>query len=86
MTQITNAINEMYIMSFKNQITGQYTGNILDILNFLQDRYGKISHSQLLAFEQEVTTFVFDPLTPVENVFNKIEDQKYLAVDIFMSV
>ncbi len=37
MSQITSAINEMYIMSFKNRITGQYTGNVLDILNYLQD-------------------------------------------------
>ena len=68
-SQITSAINEMYILSFKNRLTGQYTGNVLDILNFC-----KISHSQLLSFEQEVTNFVFDPLTPVENVFNKVED------------
>ena len=74
LSQITSAINDMYIMSFKNRITGQYTGNVLDILNFLQDRYGKISHSQLIAFEQDVTNFIFDPLTPVENVYNKIED------------
>ncbi len=55
-------------------LAGQYTSNVLDILNFLQERYGKISHSQLLSFKQEVTNFVFDPLTPVENVFNKVED------------
>ncbi len=59
-SQIISAINKMYIMSFKNRLTGQYTGtNVLDILNFLQERYGKISLSQLLSFEQEVTNFVF---------------------------
>ncbi len=76
-SQITSAINEMFIMSFKNRLTGQYAGNVLllDILNFLQEQYSKISLSQeLLSFEQDVTNFVFDPLTPVENVFNKVED------------
>ncbi len=75
MMQITNAINKMYIMSFKNRITGQYTGNILDVLNYLQDhQYGKILHSQLLAFaeqqEEEVTIFIFDPLTPAIKMYS----------------
>ncbi len=77
MSQITSAINEMYIMTFKNCITGQHTGNVLDILNYLlQDRYGKIlfnSH-QLIALNQDANIFLFDPLNPVENVYNKNED------------
>ncbi len=39
-SQITFALNEMYIMPCKNRLTGQYTGSILDILTFLQDHYG----------------------------------------------
>jgi uncharacterized phage-associated protein len=72
--QIVTAVDEQYINAMKNRETGQFTGNVRQIFTYLQNTYGKISPSQLSQFEQEVSEMPYDPVTPVDNIFNKIED------------
>ena len=67
-------IDEQYIISMKNCTNIQFTGNIRQIFTYLLSTYGKISPSHLRNFEKEVTDMHYDPVTPVENIFNKIED------------
>jgi hypothetical protein len=72
--QIVTAVEEQYIIAMKNRDTGQFTGDIRQIFTYLQNTYGKISPSQLSQFEKEISEMHYDPVTPVDNIFNKIED------------
>ena len=49
-------------------------GNIRKIVAYLLSMYGKISPSHLNNFKKEVTDMHYDPVTLVDNIFNKIED------------
>ena len=70
-----SAIDQQYLIcSLRNRTTGQFTGNVLQILQYLQQTYGRISPGQLGDFESQVVTMTYDPCTPVDNVFNKVED------------
>jgi hypothetical protein len=62
------------LLSFKNRQTGQFNGNLLQILQHLQTTYGQISPAQLSAFEKEVIDLQYDPTTPIDIMFQKIED------------
>ena len=74
--QIVAAIDVQYIISsMRDHNTGQFTGNVLQIVQYLQNTYGTIPPSQLLEFQKEVTEMHYDtPVTPVDSIFNKIED------------
>jgi hypothetical protein len=72
--QIVSAIDGQYISPMKNRNTGQFTGTIYQILVYLQNMYEKIAPGQLSAFEKEVTEFHYDPVTPIDLVYNKVED------------
>ena len=72
--QIVTAVDETYVIAMKNRETGQFVGNVLQIFQYLQNTYGTISSSQLSKFEKDVTDLYYDPVTPVDNIFNKVED------------
>ena len=72
--QIIAAVDQQYLISLRNRTTGQFTGNVLQILQYLHQTYGRISPGQLGDFESEVVSMTYDPCTPVDNVFNKVED------------
>ena len=72
--QIVAAVDACYIISIRDRNTGQFTGNVLQILQYLQNTYGTISPSQLAVFQKEGTEMHYDPVTPVDNIFNKIEN------------
>ena len=40
---------------------------------FLQEKYGKIIPTNLAQKEDEVKDFVYDPVEPIDTVFNKID-------------
>ena len=73
-SQIVNAVEDSYLLSVRNRTTGQYTGNVGDILRHLQGRYGRITPGQLQEFDLEITQMTYDPVNPIEQVFNRIED------------
>ena len=73
-SQIVTAAEESYLLSVRNRTTGQYTGNVGDILRHLQDRYGRITPGQLQDFDLEISQMTYDPVNPIEQVFNRIED------------
>jgi hypothetical protein len=58
----------------RNRTTGQFTGTVHHLLQHLLTVCGKISPSQLLHLEQETKNFTYDPITPINVVFNAIED------------
>jgi len=46
----------------------------MQIIQHLRTTYGKISPAQLITYEAEVTNMTYDPTTPVDLVFGKIDD------------
>jgi hypothetical protein len=72
--QIVSAVSPQYISAMRNRTTGQFQGTLFQLIQYLLTVYGKISPSQLLELEHETKTFAYDPITPVDEVFNKIED------------
>ena len=48
--QVVAAVEEKYLLSFKNRQTGQFNGNLLEILNHLLTTYGEISPAQPAQF------------------------------------
>ena len=58
--QVVSALESKYLLSFKNRQTGQFNGNLLQILQHLQTTYGQISPAQLSAFEKEVIDLHYD--------------------------
>ena len=68
--QVFKDVDEQYILSMKNCTTGQFTGNISQILR----TYGRISLSRRNKFEKEVIEIHYDAVTPAGKNLNKIED------------
>jgi hypothetical protein len=58
----------------RHRTTGQFTGTVYQLLQYLLTVHGKISPSQLLQLEQETKSFTCDPITPIDVVFNATED------------
>ena len=72
--QLVTAIDNKYLIAFKNRATGQFNGTLVDVIQHLRTTYGKISPAQLITYETEVTTMTYDPTTPIDLVFSKIDD------------
>ena len=72
--QLVTAIDNKYLIAFKNRATGQFNGTLRELIQHLRTTYGKISPAQLIAYEAEVTNMTYDPTTPVDLVFSKIDD------------
>ena len=49
--QIVEAIEPAYLQAMRNRITGQYTGSVYQILNYLWLSYGRITPVNLLQHE-----------------------------------
>jgi hypothetical protein len=60
MQQIVAAVNPQYIAAMRNCSTGQFTGTIYELLQYILAVYGKISPSQLLKLKQETKTFAIN--------------------------
>ena len=72
--QVVTAFNKQYIISTKNRTNENFTGNIRQIVTYLLPTYGKISPNHFNDSEKELTYVHYEPVTPVENIFNNIED------------
>ena len=72
--QIIEAIDETHLKAIKNRITGQLTGSIIDIITYLRMVYGRISPAQHIQLETEIQNLAYDPTTPIDTIFNAIED------------
>jgi hypothetical protein len=72
--QIVSAVDPSYLAAMRDRTTGQFTGTVCQLLQCLLTVHGKISPSQLLQLEQETKSFTYDPITPIDVVFNAMED------------
>ena len=72
--QIVQAIDSTYLASARDRNTGQFNGTAYQTLHHLISVHGKISPSQLNDLESTTKNMVYDPQSPVDVVFNQVED------------
>lgn len=72
--QVVSAVHPQYIAAMRNRSTGQFTATINQLVQYLLNVYGKITPAQLLELEHETKTLSYDPITPIDVVFNQVED------------
>ena len=70
--QIEQAIETDYLQALHNPTTHMVDVSIPEIIEYLQDSYGRITEQALSDKEDELKRFVYDTQTPVDTVFNKI--------------
>ena len=68
------AIEAKYITYNRNRTTGKFTVNLFMIIQYLIVKYGIIYISQLIDLEQNTKSMQYDPHTPIDTVFNQVED------------
>ena len=77
--QLCQAVDPQYTAALRNRITGQIPNNCRDILLYLFRVYGKVTPSQLVSEEDTVKRLTYDTRTPIDGIFNSIEDLQELA-------
>ena len=82
MTQLLQAVDNVYIRALKNQHTGFSQCHIRDVLHYLFTHYGKVTPQALM---ENDTTFRqdWDPTTPFELLIDQIESAQEFALDGF---
>ena len=68
------AAESRYITPMRKRITGQFTGTLFVIIQYLIVMYGNISPSQLIDLEQNTKSMQDDPYASINIVFNQVED------------
>ena len=72
--QIVAAIEPQYLASLRNSVTRAIDIPIWDILTHLWTTYGRVTNEMLDEESQRVSTFVYDVRTPIDTVFNLVDD------------
>jgi hypothetical protein len=72
--QLVIAIEPQYIVALRNRTTGQFTGTILQIIQSLRTTYGNIAPAALQKLEDDTKALVFDVVTPIDTIYNQVED------------
>ena len=67
------AIEDKYIQALRSPITIMIQCSIYDLFDFLKQSYGRLLPEQLKAKETLIDTFVYDPSTNVNTVFNVMQ-------------
>ena len=73
------AVEPEYLQALRNLATDMIIGDIPTIISYLITTYGKLSESELLTMEQNLTATTYDPRQPVDTVFNAIDNYVELA-------
>ena len=77
-SQLTNAVDEVFIQSLRNKYTGYANSTTKDILNYLYDNYAKITDSALQENDEKMRA-QYDPSLPIETFFANIEECQEFA-------
>ena len=77
--QMVESIDSLYLRALLNRTTGQYASNVRDVLHHLFSTYGRITPQQVKAKEVSIYTMTYTIATPVDTVFNAIDDLIDLA-------
>lgn len=77
--QIVKAIDPVYLATLQDRITATINAPIWDILTHLWRSYGRITPQLLQEEEADIITTGYDARTPIDTLFNKLEDFNDLA-------
>ena len=78
--QLVAVIDGDYLVALRNRNTNSITMAIFDIIQYLFTNHGKITPAQLKTKEAEVSAIIYDLMTPLDNVFNAVENLMDFAV------
>ena len=72
--QVVDSVDPIYLRAVYDRTTGQYAENVRDVLTHLFVTYGKVNALQVRAKENAIFSMAYDISTPVDTVFDAIED------------
>ena len=72
--QIVQAIAAPYLSSIRNRTSNSLWGTVHQILEHLQDVYGRVSPQMLEDRDNELRSMVYNTQLPINIVFNAVED------------
>jgi hypothetical protein len=72
--QIIKAVDNTYLTAIRNRQTNSLTGTVQQIINHLLDTYGRITPTMIDDYEQNLKSLTYDPASPIDNIFNAVED------------
>lgn len=77
--QLVSAIDDIYLQPLRNRVTNSIDREIGQILTYFKNKYGKVKQLTLQQETIRVQTMTYNPLDPIETVYNEIEDLAELA-------
>lgn len=72
--QLVEAIEPQYLSALRNRQSNSITLPFYDVLNYLQDTFGRVTPQMLDDRIAEVTCMSYTPTLPIDIVFNAIDD------------
>jgi hypothetical protein len=72
--QIIKAVDDNYLAAIRNRQTNSLTGTVHQITNHLIDTYGRITPTMIDDYEQHLKQMTYDPASPIDTIFNAVED------------
>ena len=78
--QIVEVIDPKYLKSIRDRVTNTITKSLVEILDFLFERYGIVEDDDLRDEEEEMRQFTYDISDPIVEIFNKIEDLEEFGI------
>ena len=72
--QIIVAVEASYLAALRDRQTNSIGSNIAEIIQHLYDTYGNVTPRTLQDYEDRVKGMVFDPIQPIDDVFNAVMD------------
>ena len=82
MKQIVEAIDAKYLKSIRDRVTNTITKSLVQILEFLFERYGIVEDDDLRDKEEEMRQFTYDISDPIVEIFNEIEDLEEFGIAV----
>ena len=77
--QVISAVQDSYLTALKNHQTNTITTPLNQVLEYLFRNYRRVTPTQLIHEEQQLTTWNYDTTMPIVIVFNKVDDLMDLA-------
>jgi hypothetical protein len=72
--QIVRAVDAPYLIALRDRNSNSLTGTVYEILDHLQQVYGRVSPQMLEDRETELKAMTYNPKTPIDTVFNAVDD------------
>ena len=78
--QIIKSVEAPYLAAIRDRVSNSLTGTVQQILDYLQTAYGQILPQMLEDSEQELRNLSYNPRSPIDVVFNAVEDYIDFAI------